>query len=1357
MSYAKLDLKFELPIWIQENEHSLTIVNPGGVVSEVSYEDEWLPFRYVEASNEAFGKKYKECGTGKPVIVKRQTFRTSSQFYGDERKIDSFVKNLILYEPYKIKQLGKEGKLRILCFDFEMFTDGKFPDAEKDPIIAYGVFRMDQSYEDPLNSNVRFKIDKKNEKALIESFLDEIISYDPDIVVGYFSTDFDLPYLYKRMKKLGIKLDILNRIQSDIEDDFGFFYAKDGSLILSKAGRSLGLGRIHDDIFLNSVKKDDFLRTKRVKNRRLKTVAAAYGLEGIYDLTENEKTNLGELGRDNLERYIISDLRCTAHLCSRYIGTTLSLSRMLVWPLDMTINRSSGKVADIFAGQRAFEQGWLSLRQSKFRFAKLFETITTSAKGKFEGAYNWASEPAIFPQISKTDVTSMYPSIMIQFNLSPDSLSLINVIDINNRDGVEPIGNLDPDLIIGYKQVQYNIDGKQVTRDWYSIPDRNMRKRLIIEVDRKPGFVVSFLTDLMSMRKEVKDNLKKAQNELEVASLDSKQNSIKILLNSIASYEEVNIYDTFAKQYININIETLYRKWIVEPLRYLAPAMGKDGYIKLSPISKIWRHPNAENYLFRIITKSNLSVDVTPQHSLMFFNRNDKLPHSKLSSDIIIGDLVAVSPGISETLSIDESAFVLRLHEIRKSIKDLLRNDNETTITVRLKKYYSLLLKGRNGKNLSIDILKQLHRKKWTNIKYSISLDRLRPTNLIEIRKINVGTVHYNQCRLTSKGHRFLKLIQNFNFYYDGNFRLYHTIVNCNKLFPLIPCYEEFFESIRITHSRHELKTKYTISKEEAYCIGAYLAEGSISKVGTNSYRGEITQKSGKVDKERLVRSLDSMFGNNHLLTTAGVNLTTWNEYLFFVSLTGKDSYSKCIHPLLKTKLRGKTLESLISGYYDGDGNSLGHNLRRFTTASFQLAVDIKLLLQNLGKMSMINYDGCYRISERSRPHLSKQEIKSIDKIPYTDYVYDICIPDGETFVMSNGLLSHNSCYGAMGNEHFYHTSLPIAIFVTAIGREITGYIHECFRADVVEIDTDGLIFKDTTINADIVNEKISNFLLKKYKKKECYIAVKDEYGTENRVSMLLSKKKNYCIYEDGEVEPVGNTFTSSRFPPFIGKIIKDTAKTLIQETINGNNCRDILDNIRINAINNLYSGSLDQFKLSLNIHKSMGDYKSLGKPSNRLSVFLSNERLSSEEKIEQIKDYFKETIVPNVTPQIANALSKMLNKLDPHKLEKTSTELVQYCVGTLDTKINSSMSQAVKVLDKYFEKHGSYPLVGESVEYYYCADSGEVDITENLKSITQIAISHYRKIIESVMNIFAETIQNRNNVKGSNEDGLFG
>jgi hypothetical protein len=170
-----------------------------------------------------------------------------------------------------------------------------------------------------------------------------------------------------------------------------------------------------------------------------------------------------------------------------------------------------------------------------------------------------------------------------------------------------------------------------------------------------------------------------------------------------------------------------------------------------------------------------------------------------------------------------------------------------------------------------------------------------------------------------------------------------------------------------------------------------------------------------------------------------------------------------------------------------------------------------------------------------------------------------------------------------------------------------------------------------------------------------------------------------------------------------------------------------------------------------------MGDYKSLGKPSNRLSVFLSNERLSSEEKIEQIKDYFKETIVPNVTPQIANALSKMLNKLDPHKLEKTSTELVQYCVGTLDTKINSSMSQAVKVLDKYFEKHGSYPLVGESVEYYYCADSGEVDITENLKSITQIAISHYRKIIESVMNIFAETIQNRNNVKGSNEDGLFG
>jgi len=101
-------------------------------------------------------------------------------------------------------------KFRYLSFDIETISDeGGIPNAEKNPIVIISVF----FYPSFKNRNTLVLAAKKvkkydddivgfeSEKEMLKKFTEIVNDFDPDMILGYNTNNFDLPYLNTRLKK----------------------------------------------------------------------------------------------------------------------------------------------------------------------------------------------------------------------------------------------------------------------------------------------------------------------------------------------------------------------------------------------------------------------------------------------------------------------------------------------------------------------------------------------------------------------------------------------------------------------------------------------------------------------------------------------------------------------------------------------------------------------------------------------------------------------------------------------------------------------------------------------------------------------------------------------------------------------------------------------------------------------------------------------------------------------------------------------------------------------------------------------------------------------------------------------------
>lgn len=356
------------------------------------------------------------------------------------------------YEVEKIERISAEfPKLKILAFDCEMLSSFGMPDAERDPIIVIALKWGDDEKDE--------RILYGEEREILQNFVEVIKKIDPDIIVGYNQDSFDWPYIKKRAEKLRVALDI----------------GRDGSTLNFRGGRPKIAGRLNVDLY------DIAVRIADVKIKKLENIAEFLGTKvEMEDIEGKDISKFWEVDREKVLAHAKRDVIHTYLIAKELLPMHYELSRLIRLPLDDVSRMGRGKQVD-----------WLLLSEAR----KINEVApnATEVVESYEGALVIEPERGLHENVVELDFASMYPSIMIAFNISPETLSA-------NGENVAPE--------VGYR--------------FRKSPD---------------GFFKRILVSLIEKRREIKRMMKEIdERDPRYRILDIKQQTLKVLTNSFYGY-----------------------------------------------------------------------------------------------------------------------------------------------------------------------------------------------------------------------------------------------------------------------------------------------------------------------------------------------------------------------------------------------------------------------------------------------------------------------------------------------------------------------------------------------------------------------------------------------------------------------------------------------------------------------------------------------------------------------------------------------------------------------------------------------------------------------------------------------------
>ncbi|VVB98004.1 DNA polymerase [uncultured archaeon] len=304
------------------------------------------------------------------------------------------------------EKLEAEVPLRKLAFDIETYNPLGAPREKKDPVVMVsyasdsgkkGVFTYKENGK-------KFVHLCKDEKTMLADFDAKLAEIDPDIIYGYNSSNFDLPYIKARADILKLHLN-LGR------DGKGFRPVRKGMINGAKIG-----GRIHLDIyppmrffgFIGLVKAQEFTLEKMYEEMTGKKKKMVKRLN-IWEIWDK-----GEL--DELAEYSLGDSEVTLELGEEILPLLTELSKLTRMPLFDTSLATSGQLVESLLMQES------QLRNEVIPSKPSEAEAQERQENPIEGAFVKLPEPGIYENIAVFDFRGLYPSIIISYNIDPTSL-----------------------------------------------------------------------------------------------------------------------------------------------------------------------------------------------------------------------------------------------------------------------------------------------------------------------------------------------------------------------------------------------------------------------------------------------------------------------------------------------------------------------------------------------------------------------------------------------------------------------------------------------------------------------------------------------------------------------------------------------------------------------------------------------------------------------------------------------------------------------------------------------------------------------------------------------------------------------
>jgi DNA polymerase, archaea type len=356
--------------------------------------------------------------------------------------------------------------LKMMAFDCEMLTHGGVPIPDKDPIIIISIATG-------TNKTTFFSVDDDNDDSrVIADFIAFIHEYDPDVIVGYNTDEFDWQYLKTRADKFKLRLTI-GRDESPAK-----FSAGGGFKEVRIFGRS--------NVDLYKVAKRD------ISELSVKTLDSVADYMGVMRKSERVQVQGWDMARywndpelrQVLFDYSKADVVSTWGVAERLLPLQFEFARMVRQPLDDVSRMGRGRQVESLLVAEAY---------------KINEIVPAKGggSGSYAGGFVLFPKPGVHEDVLSLDFSAMYPSIMISYNISPDTV-------------------MSPD------------EGTE----FYEAPGTQFRFR-----KHPDGFFKLILTDLIERRRAVKEQMTYTdKGSRDYTSLDVHQSAIKILTNAFYGY-----------------------------------------------------------------------------------------------------------------------------------------------------------------------------------------------------------------------------------------------------------------------------------------------------------------------------------------------------------------------------------------------------------------------------------------------------------------------------------------------------------------------------------------------------------------------------------------------------------------------------------------------------------------------------------------------------------------------------------------------------------------------------------------------------------------------------------------------------
>ena len=411
-------------------------------------------------------------------------------------------------------------KIRVANLDIEVGSENGFPDPYQanEPITAIGLKIIGGNmivwgcgdYDNNLDEtnkgvNVTY-IKCKDEWTLCNSFLKHWYENTPDILTGWNTKFFDVPYLVNRLRK------ILG--EDDAKKLSPWNYISERKTVIN--------GRVMIAYGFLGVEQLDYIELykwyapggKSQESYRLDNIA---NVEiGERKLSYDEYDNLHELYRLNHQKFIEYNIRDVV-LVERIDDKLKLIELGLTLAYDTKCNYE-----DIFAQTRM----WDSMTYS-YLFEKGIIVPPREVQEKdsaFEGAYVKEPQVGLHNWVASFDLNSLYPHLMMQYNISPETLIEPENYTSEMRDIISQGVNVDKLLM---KQV--NTSG---------LVNVTLTPNGQFFDTTKQGFLPKMLEEMYEDRKKFKKMMLQAKQEYENEKDESKKYDIE---KRIARYDNLQL------------------------------------------------------------------------------------------------------------------------------------------------------------------------------------------------------------------------------------------------------------------------------------------------------------------------------------------------------------------------------------------------------------------------------------------------------------------------------------------------------------------------------------------------------------------------------------------------------------------------------------------------------------------------------------------------------------------------------------------------------------------------------------------------------------------------------------------------